>query len=73
MLRDMEPNRSHRGRFEAVGMLPDLAEEDSIVDRLFDLPAAGDEGSDRWQAHVTRRLEKVLAERIRARIEGKAA
>ncbi len=72
MLPAMEPNRTHHGRFDAEG-LAYLAEEASIVDSLFDLPAAGDEGSDRWQAGVTRRLEKVLADRIRARIEGKVA
>ena len=68
----MEPNRTHAERFD-VDILLCRAEQDSIVDCLFDLPAPADEGSDHWQAGVKRRLEKVLADRIRARIEGKAA
>lgn len=72
MLSDMEPNRTQHNRFDGDAP-PCLAEEQSIVDGLFDLPAAADEGSDRWQAGVTRRREKLLADRIRARIEGRTA
>jgi hypothetical protein len=69
----MEQNHRQVGNsdhFDAH-ILAARGEDESIVDRLFDLPAP-DEGAPRqWHAGVTRRLEKVLADRIRARIGGR--
>jgi len=68
----MEPNRTPSERFDVDALLF-RAEQGSIVDCLFDLPATAQDSADHWQAGMSRRLEKVLADRIRARIEGKAA
>jgi hypothetical protein len=72
----METNRTHpisNARLEAE-IFGSGGDTDSIVDRLFAMPpaAAGTHGEALWQVGVARRLERVLAERIRARIEARA-
>ncbi|MDQ6437344.1 hypothetical protein RB623_25100 [Mesorhizobium sp. LHD-90] len=71
----METNRTDHalpGRLVAE-IFEGFGEEDSIVDRLLALPVAvraEDGRTNAWEAGVAKRLEKVLADRMRERIEG---
>lgn len=75
MLFAMEPNRtSHAlpGRLD-LEIFHGFGEDDSIVDRLLALPVAmpsHDGKLNAWDAGVARRLEKLLADRMRERIAG---
>jgi hypothetical protein len=77
MLPGMETNRTDGllpGRLDAE-IFSSFGDEDSIVDRLLALPvatSAREDGLAAWEAGIARRLEKMLAERIRERIEGRA-
>lgn len=65
----MESNRANR----SVSSRQD--DEDSIVDRLLAMPLPASEnhaGVTAWQNGIARRVEKVLAEKMRARIEDQA-
>lgn len=71
----MEPNRTETSPRshpdgEIVGAHMAV---DSIVDRLFSIPAgaAAQGGEALWEAGVARRMERILVERIRARIDGR--
>ena len=66
------PSIVDSGLFEP-GRLCARADDDSIVDRLFALPAADEREPRQFDAGVVRRLEKVLADRIRARIGGRGS
>lgn len=74
MLLTMEPNRnSHSlpGRL-VHEIFHGFGENDSIVDRLLALPVAtpsSDGRSDIFDAAVARRMEKLLADRMREEIE----
>ncbi|MDQ2633084.1 MAG: hypothetical protein M3Y78_05045 [Pseudomonadota bacterium] len=71
----METNRTNphsKSGFDAqVGALLDrVHESSSIVDSLMAMPLAGEDGSaPEWSAAVTRRLERRLADAMRAVIE----
>ena len=75
MLRGMETNRTDHalpGRLDAE-IFEGFGEDDSIVDRLLALPVVPQTSKGKrnaWDAGVARRLEKVLADRMRERIEG---
>lgn len=75
MLLFMEPNRTEHslpGRLD-LEIFHGFGENDSIVDRLLALPVVtpSDDGKrNAWDAGVARRLEKLLADRMRERIEG---
>ncbi len=75
MLAVMEPNcTSHAlpGRLD-LEVFHGFGEDDSIVDRLLALPVATpshDGKPNAWDAGVARRLEKLLADRMRERIAG---
>jgi hypothetical protein len=74
MVRHMEPNRNDHtlpSRLD-LEIFHGFGDNDSIVDRLLSLPVAApsDEGKlNAWDVGVTRRLEKLLADRMRKRIE----
>ncbi|PSJ53104.1 hypothetical protein [Kumtagia ephedrae] len=62
------PGRLDQAIFNGFG------DDDSIVDRLLALPVATpahDGKPNVWEAGVARRLEKLLADEMRERIEGK--
>ena len=75
MLRGMETNRTNRelpGRLDTE-IFEGFGEDDSIVDRLLALPVVPQTSEGKrnaWDAGVARRMEKVLADRMRQRIEG---
>ena len=73
----METNRTdaYAGAHPDVEIIGAGMAGDSIVDHLFSIPAgAGAHGGEAlWEAGVARRMERVLVERIRARIDGRAA
>jgi hypothetical protein len=74
MVADMEPNRSPHslpGRL-VHEIFHGFGEKDSIVDRLLALPVAtpsSDGKPDIFDAAVARRMEKLLADRMREEIE----
>jgi hypothetical protein len=70
----METNRTKtnpQSGFDAqVGALLDrIHESASIVDSLMAMPRGDDDAAPEWDAAVTRRLERRLAETMRAIIE----
>lgn len=63
---------SQRGDTQIASLLDRIHDSASIVDRLMAMPAAGEPGSPapEWDAAVARRLERRLAESMRALIGG---
>jgi hypothetical protein len=70
----METNRTNshpQSRFDAqVGALLDrVHESSSFIDSLMAMPLSDESDSPEWDAAVTRRLERRLADAMRAVIE----